>query len=183
MRERLSPRRKERKREGGGFLVDNGVHEEQWPSRSRCTVQRYKQYRRERGPADRVVRSAPVGAHDSLYSSSSTVRTHLRLRRGRFFPQRGHEINFSSTERNDRGFLSLSLLRLCYGLLLLSTLPAITYPPYVALTAITTRADRVCGREVNGRKMFLVHGWDSHCESIVFIVGDKRMERSINPFG
>lgn len=39
----------------------------------------------ERGPADRVVRSAPVGAHDSLYSSSSTVRTHLRLRRGRFF--------------------------------------------------------------------------------------------------
>lgn len=50
-----------------------------------------------------------MGAHDSLYSSSSTVRTHLRLRRrGRFFPQRGHEINFSSTERNDRGFLSLS---------------------------------------------------------------------------
>lgn len=66
------------------------------------------------------------------------------------FPRRSETIAGSSPSR---------LLRLCfYGLLLLSTLPAITYPPYVALTAITTRADRVRGREVGRRSFWFMDG-------------------------
>lgn len=64
----------------------------------------------ERGPADRVVRSAPVGAHDSLYSSSSTVRTHLRLRRGRFFLNEVTKLIFPLLSETIAGSsLSLSL--------------------------------------------------------------------------
>lgn len=112
----------------------------------------------ERGPADRVVRSAPVGAHDSLYSSSSTVRTHLRLRRGRFFLNEVTKLIFPLLSETIAGSsLSLSFsffptsvhssLRPCKPLpLYVSALSAIIYPPHYAYFAIIARAE-LCGCE------------------------------------
>lgn len=137
----------------------------------------------ERGPADRVVRSAPVGAHDSLYSSSSTVRTHLRLRRGRFFLNEVTKLIFpllSETIASSSLSLSLSFLhsslRPCKPLpLYVSALSAIIYPPHYAYYAIIARAERVWMRgEINGRKKFLIHGLKVLFEENVFFIVDKR---------
>lgn len=52
----------------------------------------------ERSPADRVAGSAPVGAHDSLYSSSAAAPrrpTDPAPSSAQLPPERGHEINFS----------------------------------------------------------------------------------------
>ena len=131
----------------------------------------------ERGPADRVVRSAPVGAHDSLYSSSSTVRTHLRLRRGRFFLNEVTKLIFpllSETITGSSLFLSLSLslslslflpwthfyapINLCHYTYRLC--PQL-YIPHIALTTQLLRRLSVCGWEARlmvGRSFWFMDG-------------------------
>lgn len=109
----------------------------------------------ERGPADRVVRSAPVGAHDSLYSSSSTVRTHLRLRRGRFFLNEVTKLIFPLLSETIAGssvslFLFLPYTRLYAPASLCHytyRLCLQLYIPHITLTTQLLRGLSVCGCE------------------------------------
>ena len=103
-----------------------------------------------------------MGAHDSLYSSSSTVRSDPPPPPSwQVLPERGHEINFSSLERNDREAATMHgrfVATLCPGL----WLPCIgSVCNYVARCACNYDHTDVCAvrdARVNGSRKFLVRG-------------------------